>query len=580
MKRLSLIVLLLFLSFSAHAGWESDLVDYPANPIFDPPSGGRIYYPTVLYDADGFGVVAGLYYKVWFSDGSGNIGTAKSNDGISWIEGADVAGLTNPHHSTLLYDADGFGGGHPYKIWYWDTSKLYSVDAIRSAESADGINWVNDQAVTTDALKPIITGGAGDWNRGSYGPIHLFYQPGMANAGGDPFDYEYVMYFDGTTGGFEQAGLGYSADGIHWVRYGDDPVLASGSDWQGAWGLPDPWDSSYVGFGTVLRDIDGIFHWFFSGGTTSMDEGIGYASSDDGLIWTKDVLNPFIETEAGSWHSKRAYTPTALYDEDRFSDHGQNSEYKLWYVGRNDANNYQLGYLGRSIPTITVDLGPANPEVAGIWAEGDPAPLMQITLDNDNVDDVRVNEITVKLSGTVVVADRVETLKLYSDDGDGRVGELDVLLGEVDVLSPSVKFESLARNIGKSSSEIWLFVATISDDAEPAETIKVSILSGEDFIVEGDVVIAMTSEPLEGNAQVVVDGSSDNPGAGSGNISDDGSWDGIPSITDRPSMYMSGGGAGCSLVGQQIHLAITMLSFLIFLLPVLILRREKLRVSQ
>ena len=577
MKRLSLIVLIVLISSLAHAGWEDDLIDYPANPVFDPPSGDRIYYPTVLYDAAGFGTASGPFYRMWFSDGGGNIGTATSNDGIDWTEGVDVSGLANPHHSTVLYDADGFGGGGAgpfYKIWYWDTSKLYSVDAIRVAESDDGINWVNDQALTTDGSKPIVSGGAGDWNRGSYGPIQIFYQPGMANVGDDPFGYEYVMYFDGTTGGFEQAGLGYSADGLHWVRYGDDPVLASGADWQGVWGLPDPWDSSYIGFGTVIRDSDGGFHWFFCGGTTSIDEGIGYASSDDGLTWTKDTVNPFVKTEAGTWHSKRAYTPTVLYDADRFSGHGQNSEYKLWYTGRDDANNYQLGYLGRNIPTVTVDLGPANPEVAGIWADGDPAPLMQITLDNDDVDVVRVNDLTVNLFGTVVDADRVENLRLYLDDGDGRVGASDELFAEVGVTSPVVKFESLARDIGISSSEIWLVVADLSAGAEPAQTIMASILTADDVIAIGDVMIAMVAEPLEGNAQVVVDGSGDGGGSNN-NIADDGSWNGIPSITDRPEMLMSGGSGGCSLTEKPS--SSPFLIILLFLAPLLILRGRVLR---
>lgn len=581
MKRLLLIVIFILAAPLAHAGWGDDLIDYPANPIFDPPSGDRIYYPTVLYDASAFGGGgAGPFYKMWFSDGSGNIGTARSNDGIVWAEGVDASGLINPHHSTVIYDASGFGGGGAgpfYKIWYWDTSKLYSVDAIRVAESDDGINWMNDQALTTDPLTPIVSGVAGDWNRGSYGPIHLFYQPGMANSGDDPFNYEYVMYFDGTTGGFEQAGLGYSVDGLHWVRYGDDPVLASGDDWQGVWGLPDPWDSSYIGFGSVLRDDDGFFHWFYCGGTTSIDKGIGYASSNDGLTWTKDALNPFVELEPGTWHSKRAYTPTALYDADRFSDHGQNSEFKLWYTGRDDANNYQLGYLGRNIPTVTVGLGPSNPEVAGIWADGDPAPLMQIDLDNDNVDAIRVNDLTVNLSGTVVDANRVETLRLYRDDGDGRVGASDELLDEVDVVSSIVKFESMARDIGMSSSEIWLIVADLSDDAEPAQTIKASVLTVDDIVVVGEVVVAMLAEPLEGNAQVVVDGSDQTDDGGSGNITDDGSWDGIPNIVDRPEMLMSGGAGGCSLVDRPIsEFVLTLLLFIVFA-PLLFLRGQGLR---
>ena len=47
----------LIVSSPAFAAWDEDLVESATNPVFDPPSGGSVYYPTVLYDADGFGAV-------------------------------------------------------------------------------------------------------------------------------------------------------------------------------------------------------------------------------------------------------------------------------------------------------------------------------------------------------------------------------------------------------------------------------------------------------------------------------------------------------------------------------------------
>ena len=86
---------------------ESHLIDDPDNPIFKPPSGERIYYPSVIYDADGFGGGnAGPFYKMWFSDGATGIGTATSDDGVNWTEGQDCTGLTNAHHADVLYGAE------------------------------------------------------------------------------------------------------------------------------------------------------------------------------------------------------------------------------------------------------------------------------------------------------------------------------------------------------------------------------------------------------------------------------------------------------------------------------------------
>ncbi|HPM41005.1 MAG TPA: hypothetical protein PLY45_01040 [bacterium] len=552
------------------AAWEEDLVESAANPVFDPPSGGSVYYPTVLYDADGFGAgEAGPFYRMWFSDGAG-IGTAESGDGIAWSEGADCAGLLNPHHAKILYDAGGFGGGAGaprYRIWYWDTSKLYTVAAIRTADSDDGVNWANDRAIGQDAAREIITGAGVGWNRGSYGPVHLFYQPGKQNAGADPFDYEYVMYYDGTTGAFEQVGLAYSADGDTWTRFGDGPVLASGSSWEGAWGAADPWDSSYSGFGSVIRDAEGKFHFWYSGGSTSMDMGIGYASSDDGVIWVRDAA-PLVYKTPGTWYSKRAYTPAVLYDAGRFSRRGDNSEFKMWFAGRDDANNYQVVYHARSVASVDVAQGAKSPEVAGIRF-GTPAPLLQIALTNDGVEEVLFTALEISLSGSAA-ADGVETLKLYADaDADGAAGPGDVLIDESAPLAGSAVFGPFSRSFPRGSQESWLVVAVLSDRASVAQTLRARLESAGAIAAAGqdtgaaDVMLA--SVPLAGNTMVVVDGAAPEDdaaedtgdpeeGGGSGGDSSpaessDGSSedDGGDAAPDLSYMGGFGGSGGCSL---------------------------------
>jgi len=56
--------------------------------------------------------------------------------------------------------------------------------------------------------------------QGSYGPIDLIYNPAASNTGSNPFDYSFALYFDGTTGGYEEIGLGYSSNGVDWKLYG------------------------------------------------------------------------------------------------------------------------------------------------------------------------------------------------------------------------------------------------------------------------------------------------------------------------------------------------------------------------
>ena len=95
--------------------------------VYTPPSGSQAYYPSVLYDAGGFGGGSPLF-KMWYSDGSGGVFVVTSTDGITW--GSPVlanSGLSgSPNHVQVLYDPNCFGASScgttaaKYRIWYWD----------------------------------------------------------------------------------------------------------------------------------------------------------------------------------------------------------------------------------------------------------------------------------------------------------------------------------------------------------------------------------------------------------------------------------------------------------------------------
>lgn len=305
--------------------------EYAGNPVFAP---GRAYYPTVIYDPFHFGDVylGGLpYYKMWYTSAAG-IACAYSNDGITWNLYGPVSGLlASAHHAHVIYDRNGFGGtAIHYKMWFWDTSaSIYSLAALKYAESADGINWAW-QLLTQDAAYPLVTGVFPDWNRGSYGPVDVFYNPVGSSVLDDVnvWNNTYVMYYDGTTGGIEQVGLAYSVNGLHWKRYGNQPVLPIS---------PGQWDSSYAGFGTVVRLPDG-YHFFYSGGQTAMHQGIGYAFSPDGITWYKAASPLFHITDGVLWRSVRCYTPSVIA---RITAH--TVYLYMWFTG-DDGSNRAIGY--------------------------------------------------------------------------------------------------------------------------------------------------------------------------------------------------------------------------------------------
>ena len=158
-----LLVFILVVTVAAAITLDNTMwTEYLGNPVFDPAA--KAYYPCVTYDAG--------TYEIWYATATG-IAYATSSDGISWTEVAACTGLQNPNHCWVVKT-----GTSNYEIWYWDTSQLYSIAAIRRADSSDGINWINDAAITqSDPTQPLITPAHPhqQWNRGSYGPCSVLF---------------------------------------------------------------------------------------------------------------------------------------------------------------------------------------------------------------------------------------------------------------------------------------------------------------------------------------------------------------------------------------------------------------------
>jgi hypothetical protein len=321
----------LFLIGSAYAASPPYInwTEFPSNPVLDPVE--KAYYPSVLFD--------GTIYRMWYDNGTTTHYTT-SVDGITWAPWTPMVGLNaiadHPHVEKI---------GSKYVIWYWDNSvSIYGINAIRTAESTDGINWTGDQAVTQIGLS-VVTGNAGvDWNAGSYGVSDVFYNAGGSATIVSPvnsaavWQNKFVMYYDGTDGGKEDIGLAVSADGKLWQGYngGAASILAHGG------GVT--WDSNYATFGTVLK-IGGTYYLWYSGGRIESNEGIGYATSTDGLVWTKDAGNPVMHyTDGVPWRSVRTYTPMVIYDASQFSGAGEAVYFKMWFTGKDVPGNYAVGY--------------------------------------------------------------------------------------------------------------------------------------------------------------------------------------------------------------------------------------------
>jgi len=255
-------------------------------------------------------------FVMWYSganNDSGSVGRATSPDGQHWTKDD----FFNP---VLEHGASSWDGkaawipkvlkiGNAYTMWYTGANSS-DVWQIGRATSSDGRVWVRD---TTNPV--ILVGAPGQWDAG------------LVHSGSVLFDgITYRMWYTGMSQGYGSGtsgiGLATSSDGIHWVKDTlDNPVLAAGP--VGAWDHDGVGECSVV-YDSASRRYDMFYDgnevdWF-----TSRTSGIGYASSADGIHWTKYAHNPVLANgSGGAWDNIPAAPFVLLRD----------STFHMWYVG-------------------------------------------------------------------------------------------------------------------------------------------------------------------------------------------------------------------------------------------------------
>lgn len=204
-----------------------------------------------------------------------------------------------------------------FKMWYAAAGVAYPGDSVLRgrigfARSSDGSTWVK-----RTPLAPVLdVGEPGTWDsRWCDTPAPLF----------DGTEYYLYYYGDSQSVVHSALGAATSSDGISWTRYAGNPILERGEllEWDGFW-IESP---------AVLYDsLSGVYSMWYTGvgwgpgkpGDTWIR--IGYAYSDDGLIWQKDTLhNPVLETgDPGEWDDGWVAVPGVRR---------HNGLYEMWYCG-------------------------------------------------------------------------------------------------------------------------------------------------------------------------------------------------------------------------------------------------------
>ena len=94
---------------------------------------------------------------------------------------------------------------------------------------------------------------------------------------------EYRMYYHGIGPSAHQIGLATSPDGKNWTKYAGNPVLPIGP--------PGSWDGAQTRVPVVWKEGPSDYRMIYTGAGTASGQ-IGYATSADGINWTKYAGNP------------------------------------------------------------------------------------------------------------------------------------------------------------------------------------------------------------------------------------------------------------------------------------------------
>lgn len=276
---------------------DNEFVAYENNPVMelgnpgDWDGGTAVTLDMVQVDDTYY-----LFYVGGLSqwDDPPTIGFATSTNGITWTKS-----ISNP---ILAGDGTGFDAAFvadPAIIYEDGTWTLFYGGAPSLPVALD--NYMIGRATASDP--------AGPWTRDANAVLTMgrfdewdsaFVLPSTILRTSDG----YIMYYAGGTDFYSaddfMMGMATSPDGITWTKYDDptttmapyaesDPILQTG----GAGGKR-AWDSGMAWLGQVRLTPCG-WEMYYTGATSLSEAAIGYATSQDGIHWTKDDTNPIYE---------------------------------------------------------------------------------------------------------------------------------------------------------------------------------------------------------------------------------------------------------------------------------------------
>jgi hypothetical protein len=249
------------------------------------------------------GSKVGTVYAAQSADGTGQ--AAESAGGWVKFSGNPVLGGEKVGH---CYDVAVLRENGKYRMWFSWTSKR----SIALVESTDGIHW-GDPVVVFSPLE-------GSTWEGSVNRPTIVKRP-------DGYHMWYSgLTWDDVTSGRAWIGYATSPDGIHWTRASKDPVLSGDEQWE---------DNAVMNANVLWDDTGKIYKMWYSAGGAFEPVAFGYATSPDGIHWTKSKANPIFGPDPHNfWEKDR------VGGEQVFTDGGW---YYMFYIGYTNIDHAQIG---------------------------------------------------------------------------------------------------------------------------------------------------------------------------------------------------------------------------------------------
>jgi hypothetical protein len=280
-------------------------------------------------------------------------------------------------------------GSTDYRMWYEAVEDDGTITTtVAYATSTDGTSW------TKYGSNPLFTTSQGWELDEEVSPNTVLWDPDAA---------VFKMWYhaeSNAAGGERKIGYATSSDGLAWTKYVSNPVLGLGG--------ASAFDETSVHDVRVVRVSATDYRMWYMGRASTGVLNVGYATSADGISWTKYGSNPvFGLGTSGAWDDERlmGFTVIALNDM---------TEFHAWYIGGNQAAGGidAVGHA-RSNDGITWTRNPLNPVLSDATGEN-ITDTIHAYRDGAALDRIRVHYGHYDLTASPVLRGRGEA---YVDPG-------------------------------------------------------------------------------------------------------------------------------------------------------------------